>query len=304
MLSIKDVSFCYKNSSENALTGINLEINTGEAFGLLGPNGAGKTTLLSLISGILPCHQGSISMDDDPDNCWRRNLSIVPQEYSFYPMLTTWENLDFFARVQGLKGSELKTRIDQAITTTGLEQTLSKLAGRCSGGLKRRLNLAIGLLNKPKLLLLDEPTVSVDPQSRAFILETIKQLANQGTAVIYTSHYMDEVEQLCDRVAIMDQGKVLLSGEMDTLLSPQQGEQQVKLTLGDQTPQQRKMFIQHFPDAIFQGKDVLLDTFSEEILAQIFSWCADQQIKIHRVHYGHQHLEDLFLSLTKRSLRD
>lgn len=300
MLSIKQLSYRYKNASEIALTGIDLDIPAGEIFGLLGPNGAGKTTLISLISGALRCQLGTMAVNGETLHDWRRKLSVVPQEYSFYPMLTIAENLTFFGQVQGLAGSILASRMERAVSITGLEQTLPKMAGRCSGGLKRRLNLAIGLLNDPELLLLDEPTVGVDPQSRAFILEAIRQLAVDGQTIIYTSHYMEEVQYLCKRVAIIDQGRVLLTGELSSLLDQHRNDT-ISLRLAEMTAQQQASFTDTFPGV--SGQQVSLP-FSTDRLANMLAWCAEHAVEVRCIQYGAQDLESLFLALTNRSLRD
>lgn len=304
MLTISGISYQYKRAPEAALVDIDLEINHGEVFGLLGPNGAGKTTLISLICGILPCQQGRISIAGSSEADWRRKLSIVPQEYAFYPMLTVQENLDFFAHVQAMKGGAAESAIAEAVSVTGLELSLKKIAGHCSGGIRRRLNLAVGLLSDPELLLLDEPTVGVDPQSRAFILEAIKALANRGKTIIYTSHYMEEVEFLCDNVAIMDQGQVLLAGRLDNLLEQQQATATVRLALEEISEAQRIALEGGFPALDLNNRVHPLNDVSESQLAHLLQLCADQQIKVEQVRYGYQNLEELFLSLTKRSLRD
>ncbi len=302
MFTIKQLSYQYDKVSENALTNVDLEVQAGEVFGLLGPNGAGKTTLISLISGVLPCPADTIFINNN-NSLAQTSLSLVPQEYSFYPMLSASENLHFFGAVQGMQGSRLKAAIKRVVTVTGLEKQLSKQAGAFSGGLKRRLNLAIGLLNEPELLLLDEPTVGVDPQSRAFILETIKQLAQAGTTIIYTSHYMEEVEHLCQRIAIMDQGRVLLSGELAGLLAHRRGAS-VDIHLGPLTQAQRDQLTDQFSSPEFENDIVRFSEFTEELIAHFSAWCVEQEVQINRLHYGPQHLEDLFLMLTKRSLRD
>lgn len=303
MLSIKQLSYRYKNTSEEALSGINLDIPEGEIFGLLGPNGAGKTTLLSLIGGTLRNQQGAIAVRGELPPDWRRYLSVVPQEYSFYPMLTLQENLVFFGKVQGLRGEVLKSRMRQAVDVTGLEQNLHKLAGHCSGGLKRRLNLAIGLLNDPKLLLLDEPTVGVDPQSRAFILEAIRQLAAAGKTIIYTSHYMEEVQYLCQQVAIIDCGHVLLAGELSSLLD-QHMNAQVELRVNELSSLQQTSINTSFPKAYCAENKRIALPFSADRLSQLLAWCVEQSVEVKHIHYGAQDLESLFLALTKRSLRD
>ncbi|MBB5320271.1 ATP-binding cassette domain-containing protein [Marinobacter oulmenensis] len=227
MIAINHLEFSYSPSASPVLRGIELDIADRALFGLLGPNGAGKTTLLSILAGLIDCPAGRVFVDGldlvTPRARQQARLSLVPQEYAFYLPLTVRENLQFFAGVQGVPGSEVDQRVSEAVSLTSLEERLDHRAGKLSGGLKRRLNLAIGLLNRPRLLLLDEPTVGIDPHSRHFILETIRRLGEQGTTVIYTSHYMEEVEELCDRVAIMDHGRILRQGTLAELLAGQSG---------------------------------------------------------------------------------
>jgi ABC-2 type transport system ATP-binding protein len=223
VISISQLEFSYSPSASPVLKGIDLDIPENALLGLLGPNGAGKTTLLSILAGLIPCPAGRVFINgEDLSTTTGRaaaGLSLVPQEYAFYQPLTVHENLTFFAGVQGVPAWEIDERVRKAVVQTGLEERLGSRAGKLSGGLKRRLNLAIGLLSQPRLLLLDEPTVGIDPHSRHFILETIRQLRDQGTTVIYTSHYMEEVEDLCDRVAIMDHGRVLRYGTLTELMA-------------------------------------------------------------------------------------
>jgi ABC-2 type transport system ATP-binding protein len=212
LISISALSFRYPGAPANALSELSLSVAEGTLFGLLGPNGSGKTTLISLLTGLLPLSTGQFRLGG--------SFSLVPQEYAFYPRLTAEENLEFFAGVQGLHGAVAAARMEEALALTGLSGALGQRVEQYSGGMKRRLNIAIGLLNKPRLLFLDEPTVGIDPQSRAFILEAIRKINREGTTVVYTSHYMDEVEQICDRVGILDQGRLLVEG---TLAEVKQG---------------------------------------------------------------------------------
>jgi ABC-2 type transport system ATP-binding protein len=221
MLSVDGVSFRYAGGDEPVLRQLSISVPAGGIFGLLGPNGAGKTTLISILAGQLRAH-GSITVDGTPLEELRRrepaSLGLVPQELAFYPMLTCAENLRFFGGVQGLGGARLRERVAAVATFARIENVLARRAGELSGGLRRRLNLAIGLLTEPSILLLDEPTVGVDPQSRAFLLESIRGLAAAGRTIIYTSHYMEEVEAICERVAIIDAGQVLREGTLAELL--------------------------------------------------------------------------------------
>ena len=222
MLKVERLSFRYPGGEEAVLHDLTLEIPTGGIFGLLGPNGAGKTTLISILAGQLRAPAGRIAFEGTPLEELRRRepaaLGLVPQDFAFYPMLTGAENLRFFAAVQGLGGERLRERVAAVAAFARIENVLGRRAGQLSGGLRRRLNLAIGLLTEPRILLLDEPTVGVDPQSRAFLLESIRGLAASGRTIVYTSHYMEEVEAICDHVAIIDAGRVLRTGALDELL--------------------------------------------------------------------------------------
>jgi ABC-2 type transport system ATP-binding protein len=210
LIEVRRLSFSYPGSESPALKGLDLSVPRGSLFGLLGPNGSGKTTLISLLCGLLPSAKGQVSLGARP--------SLVPQEYAFYPRLTLFENLAFFAGVQAIPGPERGGRIAEVLKITGLEAARGKRAEACSGGMKRRLNIAIGLLNRPQLLFLDEPTVGIDPQSRRFILAAVKRINKLGCTVVYTSHYMEEVEALCDEVGILDQGKLIARGGLKGLL--------------------------------------------------------------------------------------
>jgi ABC-2 type transport system ATP-binding protein len=234
-LNVEALSFRYPGPGETVLDKITLEIPAGGIFGLLGPNGAGKTTLISILAGQLRGATGTISSGGEPLEALRRrrphSLGLVPQEYAFYPMLTCAENLRFFGAVQGLGGARLRERVAAAAAFARVESVLRRRAGRLSGGLKRRLNLAIGLLVEPEIVLLDEPTVGVDPQSRAFLLESIRSLAGAGRTIVYTSHYMEEVEAICDRVAIIDHGRVLVSGTLSEVIRGGKGLQELFMQL-------------------------------------------------------------------------
>ena len=215
MIRVEGVSFRYPGAERDSLQGVSLTIPTGSLFGLIGPNGAGKTTLISLITGLLPLQTGSITLDGDGNH--GKSIGYIPQEYAFYPNLSARENLEFFAGVQGLKGAECQRRIRDCLAFCQLETVANQRAGRFSGGLKRRLNIAIGLLKDAPILFFDEPTVSIDPQSRAFILGQIQVLRERGKTILYTSHYMEEVEQLCDHLAIIDHGQLLCQGTLAEL---------------------------------------------------------------------------------------
>jgi ABC-2 type transport system ATP-binding protein len=227
VIEVDRLTFRYPGASSDALRELSLRVRTGALFGLLGPNGSGKTTLVSLIAGVLPAPRGALALaGQDPATAVRAldgALSLVPQEYAFYPRLTVQENLRFFAGVQALPRALVRERIDEVLGIGGLTDARRRRAEELSGGMKRRLNFAIGLLNRPRLLLLDEPTVGIDPQSRAFILESVRRVNAQGTTVIYTSHYMEEVQALCDEIAVIDRGRLLVQGSLAQLLRAERG---------------------------------------------------------------------------------
>lgn len=221
MIDVKGLVHSYAGQSAPALAGIDLHVRRGSLFGLLGPNGSGKTTLISILTGILRSSAGAISIDGrtlpQDARAIQKICSLVPQENAFYPTLTVLENLQFFASAQEIPASAIAQRVNESLRTTGLESATGMRANRLSGGMKRRLSIAIGLLNHPQLLFLDEPTVGIDPQSRQFLLEAIKRINAAGTTVVYCSHYLEEVEFLCDEIAILDHGRVLRQGTLASL---------------------------------------------------------------------------------------
>ena len=205
-----------------ALDDVSLEIAPGEFFGLLGPNGAGKSTLMSLVAGLRAPEAGTITLDGQPvasgATVVRRNLGLVPQTIALFPGLTAEENLRIFGELQGLRGLNLKAALDEAFAAAQLEDRRRSLVKTFSGGMQRRLNLVAALLHRPKLLLCDEATVGVDPQSRNAIFEYLQRLNRSGITIIYSTHYMEEAERLCSRIGIIDHGRILALGTLDELL--------------------------------------------------------------------------------------
>ena len=217
----------YPGTDQPAVDGLDLTLNEGEIFGLLGPNGAGKTTTISILSSILRPQAGTVTVNgldlDRQKRAVRRIIGLVPQEIALYPMLTTRENLRFFGKLQGLHGERLRRGIDETLAAVGLATRADQPVGTFSGGMKRRANLAVGMLHDPRILFLDEPTVGIDAQSRQLIMEQIEILRDRGTTVLYTTHYMEEAQRLCSRVAIMDQGRILIQGTVAMLLAQGSG---------------------------------------------------------------------------------
>ncbi len=302
MLELKHLGHRYPHATAPALADVSLAVPRGCVLGLLGPNGAGKTTLISHLSGALAVQSGEILIDGQPLQQVRAKtptrIAVAPQDQAFYSMLTVAENLACFAAASRLSGVRKRERIDACMRFSQLESFAAVRADRLSGGLKRRLNLAIALLPEPELMLFDEPTVGVDPQSRAFILDAIKSLAQAGSAVIYASHYMEEIEAIADRVAILDHGRVLREGSLDDLLS----RSAMLLTLAA------------------DGLDVeMLSRFGtvEQGAAQwrihlnpgsgpgpVLAALEASGIEVRHAEFGRHDLEQLFMALTHRSLRD
>lgn len=222
MIRINQLNHQYPNASISALQNINLHIPQGSAIGLLGPNGAGKTTLMSLLTGLQAVQSGQILFEGVPfeklSQKQRHQFSLVPQDFAFYPLLTVWENLKFFAALYEVSD---KNWLLELLEKTGLTAHRTKLAKHLSGGLKRRLNFAIGLINRPKVIFLDEITVGIDPQSRRFILESVKNLTEQGVTVVYTSHYLQEIEQLCSQLVVLNEGKLVYQGDLQEIIGNQ-----------------------------------------------------------------------------------
>jgi len=226
-IAVSGLTHRYPGSLRAALDGLDLDLYEGEIFGLLGPNGAGKTTTISILSTILEPDAGTARVKGFDlrrnKRALRRIIGLVPQEIALYPSLTARENLRFFGKLQGLRGDRLYRRIDDTLAAVGLETRADQRVSTFSGGMKRRANLAAGILHDPRILFLDEPTVGIDAQSRQLILERIKAIRDRGTTVLYTTHYMEEAQQLCSRVAIMDQGRILDQGTIDQLLAHRPG---------------------------------------------------------------------------------
>jgi ABC-2 type transport system ATP-binding protein len=219
MIQVENLQKHY--GSTRAVDGISFRVAPGEIYGLLGPNGAGKTTTISCISGLLKPDGGRVSVAGidlaaDPIAA-RRHLGVVPQETAIYDTLSAAENVSYFAALHGIRGGEARRRVAQSLERVGLDPGAKTASRKFSGGMKRRLNLAIGLVHGPKALLLDEPTVGIDPQARINILDVVRALQKEGTAILYTTHYLEEAELLCDRVGIVDKGRILAEGTIPEL---------------------------------------------------------------------------------------
>jgi ABC-2 type transport system ATP-binding protein len=304
MLTIENLGYRYASASVAALDGVSLQAARGQVLGLLGPNGAGKTTLISHLSGVLSVQRGSITIDAESLAQVRAStptrIAVAPQEYAFYPMLSVVENLACFAAAGRLRGARRDERVAACLAFAQLESFAAIRADRLSGGLKRRLNLAIALLPEPELLLFDEPTVGVDPQSRAFMLDAIRTLAKQGAAVIYASHYMEEIEAMAAQVVILDHGRVLRAGSLDQLLAQDSGV--LTLAADGMTPDALRALLARFGSVLVLGERFQLESTAPA--AVVLAALDAAGARVRQAEFGRANLEQLFLSLTQRSLRD
>ncbi len=221
IIEVKNLKKSYKNNK--ALDGLDFDLYEGEILGILGPNGAGKSTTINILSTILKKDEGEITyfgMSTEKNLKYiKANLGVVPQDIALYEDITAYKNIEFFASLYGLKKQNLKDAVEYALKFVELEDRKNDLPKHYSGGMKRRLNIACSIAHKPKILILDEPTVGIDPQSRNHILTSLRELQKEGTTIIYTTHYMDEIEEIADRVIIVDKGKKIEDGKIGELLT-------------------------------------------------------------------------------------
>ena len=294
-----------------AVDGVGFHIDAGETYGLLGPNGAGKTTTISMIAGLLERDGGEITVNGDAmttrsvrAKAW---IGYVPQDLAIYPDLTGLENLVFFARLYGMPGPQVKARTAQVLEVIGLSDRAGEQSKNYSGGMKRRLNIGIALLHQPRLLILDEPTVGVDPQSRNAILENVQSLSAEGMAVLYTTHYMEEAERLCDRVGIIDHGKLIAEGNTRELVGLVGERDRISLrATGDLAVTARTLAVLagvHEASASEAGIDLVVDD-AGSLLPQILERATLAGSVVKTVEVTEPDLEAVFLHLTGRALRD
>ncbi|NLA14203.1 MAG: ABC transporter ATP-binding protein [Tissierellia bacterium] len=309
MLKVENL---YKNYGNiRAVDGISFEVKRGEVFGLLGPNGAGKSTTISIISTLVPPTRGEIIFEGEsilknPKNI-RQKLGVVPQDIALYPTLSGYENLRFWGNLYGLKGQELKQRINETADIIGLHERLKDKVEKYSGGMKRRLNIGAALLHMPDLLIMDEPTVGIDPQSRSHILDTVFKLNDRGITIIYTTHYMEEAENLCSRICIMDEGKIIASGTQQELVELVKEKTQINIKLDSINDSILDSF-KNIPGIIDAKIDediiILYGENGDILLAQIIAKVSEHKNRIQSIDVKKPNLEAVFLHLTGKALRD
>lgn len=315
-MSLLEVAHLRKSfGSIVAVDDLSFQVESGEVFGLVGPNGAGKTTTMMILAGLRQADAGTVLISGNSAGKGNRELQmmlgVVPQDLAIYVDMTARENLAFFGRIYGVRGSELEQRIQNVLNLLGLESHSTQFVRTYSGGMKRRLNFGIALLHKPRLMILDEPTVGVDPQSRSHLLECVRQLAADGVAVIYASHYMEEVEAICGRVAIMDQGQLLVCGTLDELIDRSHADLYVRVA----APLAKlKQHLQGMADVVeldAQESQVVVKRERKaplgqvtERLAAVLKVLATGGMEVLSIETREHNLERLFLELTGRKLRD
>lgn len=308
ILNVKNIKKNYKEAK--AVDGVSFAVHEQEILCILGPNGAGKSTTLHMITGALRCGSGEIHAGGknihDHLTAYKRRLGIVPQDLAIYEDLTAEQNVLFFASLYGLKGRKLKQSCKEALEFVGLLERAKDKAKTYSGGMKRRLNIACAIAHKPDLLIMDEPTVGIDPQSRNHILESIKRLRDQGTTIIYTTHYMEEVEEISTRIIIMDHGKIIAEGTKDTLKEKMESDklftiEAADLDSFDESILYRIEGIKHVEN---NGRLEITVLRSIENLDRIIAALIENGRKINSISTRDVSLETVFLNLTGRSLRD
>lgn len=310
MIEAVNLTKTYKQTK--AVDGVNIYVEPGEIVGLLGPNGAGKSTTIAMLSTLIPPTEGEVflnqkSMNQHPLEL-RKKLGVVPQEIALYSDLTARENLHFFGSIQKMPKQALKERIDLVLEQVGLQNESKKLVKHYSGGMKRRLNIGVALLHEPNYLIMDEPTVGIDPQSRNHILETVKKLNQQsGMAIIYTSHYMEEVEFLCHRIYIMDQGKVIACGTKEEIKAILSSESTVSIKLEKPSDQFFNELMKQAEISNLSGKEEQV-SFSvakgTNFLPMLLALCEKNKVILKSFEVEEPSLEDVFLHLTGRALRN
>ncbi len=294
-----------------AVDGVGFHIAEGETYGLLGPNGAGKTTSISMVCGLLERDAGEVLIEGTPSTTTstaaKAAIGYVPQDLAIYPDLSAQENLAFFGKLYGMSGRALKQRVGEVLSIIGLVERADDRTAQFSGGMKRRLNIGIGLLHRPRLLVLDEPTVGVDPQSRNAILESVEQLSTEGMAVLYTTHYMEEAERLCDRVGIIDEGKLRAEGTRRELVKLVGERDRVRLgatgDLAAAVEAARKVAAVEEGSVRGDGIELLVRDASD-VLAEILQMVTAAGATVGSVDVDEPNLEAVFLHLTGKALRD
>lgn len=306
MIQVQNLSKSFQNIQ--AVSDISFTIKKGEIFGFLGPNGAGKSTTLNMMSTIVKSDTGHIHIDnknvnEDSEAC-KHLIGVVPQEISLYEDLSAYQNLLFWGDLYGIPSKTLKERIHTTLELIGLLDRKNDLIKTYSGGMKRRINIAAALLHDPKVLFMDEPTVGIDPQSRNHIFEVIETLNAQGMTIVYTTHYMEEVERLCDRIAIIDSGKIVAQGTQSELKELVQAKESIQFEFDFLSENNVEQLRKRLPYTVTQTQNKLLVTCTVKELSKVITACNELQLSIKDIQLNKVNLEAIFLNLTGKQLRD
>ena len=293
----------------DALKGISFNIQQGECYGLLGPNGAGKTTTISIMSTIVEPNEGEVNiagydLKKNPLEC-KKNIGVVTQEIALYNELSAYDNLLFWGGLYNVPKTELTKRIDEIVNLLGLADRKNDKVKTYSGGMKRRINIASALLHRPKVLFMDEPTVGIDPQSRNLIFEVVEKLHNEGMTIVYTTHYMEEAERLCDRIGIIDNGEIIAQGTLDELRTSGSMKETVVISFSNLSDERFNIIAYFWND--LQRFDGTIHFYSMDIqvaLSKIILTCSEVGLDIRHIDIRKINLETIFLHLTGKQLRD
>ena len=310
ILEIKNLKKKYKDFV--AVDGLNLNVEEGEIYGLLGPNGAGKSTTINTICGLNKIDGGEVNVFGKNfkgnEIEIKKNIGVVPQDIAVFEELSAYENVEFFGKLNGMKGSVLKERVDEALDFVGLLDRKKDRPGAYSGGMKRRLNIACAIVHRPKLIIMDEPTVGIDPQSRNHILESVRKLNEMGSTIIYTSHYMEEIEALCSKITIVDHGKEIATGTKEQLKELISNEEKVHFELSstEKALLEDIKTIKGVKDCYLNSDDsvTVISEKNSENISSITAKIAQYRSKIMSINVEKPTLEGVFLTLTGRMLRD
>ncbi|TYL03253.1 ABC transporter ATP-binding protein [Streptococcus dysgalactiae] len=304
-VELTDVVKVYKGGKK-AVDNVSLTIEEGRIYGLLGPNGAGKSTLINLILGLIPLSSGDVTVLQESQKSIRKissQIGYVPQDIAVYPDLTAYENVELFGSLYGLKGNQLKEKVLKSLDFVGLREQAKQFPSQFSGGMKRRLNIACALVHSPKLIIFDEPTVGIDPQSRNHILESIRLLNAEGATVIYTTHYMEEVEALCDYIFIMDHGQVIEQGDKHDLEKRYAADLTNQIIVTLTNPQGLEVSDKPSWSLKNDGDESILIIENEDI-ASVARQLTEANVGFSEIKHNHLNLEEIFLHLTGKKLRD
>lgn len=308
MLLAKNLSKSYNDV--HALSNVSLSIKEGELYGLLGPNGAGKTTTISILSSLLKPDGGEVlyqgkSLYKNTSDC-KKIIGVVPQEIALYEDLTATENLKFWGTLYGIKGKQLQSKTDELLEFLGLADRKNHKIKTYSGGMKRRINIAAALLHDPKIVFMDEPTVGIDPQSRNLIFEVIEELHSRGLTMIYTTHYMEEAERLCDRIGIIDEGRIITEGSLDELKKASSVKEEIQVNFTNPQKNDLTSLDNHFNGQLsIQANQMTLSTSKTNTdLPELIQMCTNANLQLEKLDVRSLSLESIFLELTGKSLRD